>query len=168
MPTLTTNAKPIRPFPDFGPELTYAESVKSATAIRRGIANVPPPEYFANMALVFIHVIRPIFRRWGKKSIPSFYRSMALNKAIGGAKNSQHLYGQAVDIDCDGLPGISNKKLLAWIRAGGVPFDQCISEFEDEDGNPQWLHLSFVSFEANRGQVLRAVKRSGRTVYLPG
>lgn len=34
--------------------------------------------------------------------INSFFRSSEVNKAVGGAKNSQHLKGEAIDIDATG------------------------------------------------------------------
>lgn len=50
---------------------------------------------------VFWHIQRlQRFRDWYNRPMPinSGYRSAAHNKAVGGASNSQHLYGLAADI----------------------------------------------------------------------
>ena len=46
-----------------------------------------------------------------------------------------------------------------------LDFDNLIWEFGTDD-NPDWIHISYVSNERNRGQVLRAIKENGKTKYL--
>lgn len=52
--------------------------------------------------------------------INSWYRPPAINAAVGGVINSQHLYGNAVDFQVNGLSGraIANAVMLWW--PGGV------------------------------------------------
>ena len=45
-----------------------------------------------------------------------------------------------------------------------LSFDNLIWEFGD-DGNPAWVHVSYVSDDQNRQKVLKAVKESGKTIY---
>lgn len=53
--------------------------------------------------------------------ILSGYRSLATNmKTEGAARNSQHLYGKAVDFRVPGLPAAYLGKLMAWLSQGGV------------------------------------------------
>lgn len=51
----------------------------------------------------------------------SGFRSQATNNKIeGAAKNSQHLYGKAVDIRLPGLSAEYLSKLFSWLSQGGV------------------------------------------------
>jgi hypothetical protein len=44
-----------------------------------------------------------------------------------------------------------------------LTFDQLIWEFGDDE-NPDWVHVSYKT-EGNRGEVLRAVRQNGKTIY---
>ena len=46
-----------------------------------------------------------------------------------------------------------------------LDFDQIIWEFGD-DNNPNWVHVSYVSEDENRGRALRAYKEKGKTKYI--
>lgn len=72
--------------------------------------------------------------------------------------------GEAIDIDCDGMTGTTNKQLFNWILKN-LSFDQLILESPDKYNNPSWVHVSFVSKEKNRKQVLRMVRKNGKSVY---
>ena len=67
------------------------EGVYSRTAMRKEIDNIPNEDELKNMKLLAKEVFEPL-RRWvdGPIKINSFFRSEELNKAIGGAKSSQH------------------------------------------------------------------------------
>lgn len=53
--------------------------------------------------------------------ILSGYRSLQTNmKTEGAARNSQHLYGKAVDFRVPGLPAAYLGQLMAWLSQGGV------------------------------------------------
>jgi hypothetical protein len=89
--------------------------------------------------------------------ISSGYRCPRLNTHIKGAPNSQHMYGQAVDL-IDVSNG--NAVLFETIKSLGLPFDQMIDEF-----GLAWVHVSYDS-QRMRHQMLKATKNSkGRTVY---
>ncbi len=72
--------------------------------------------------------------------------------------------GKAIDVDADIHGGVSNKEIFEYIK-NNCTFDQLIWEFGSENA-PSWVHVSYNS-QGNRGQVLRAVKSGGRTVYQP-
>ena len=108
-------------------------------------------------------VFEPL-RSWvgGPIKINSFFRSVELNKAIGGSSRSQHCKGQAVDLD-DTFGHKTNAEMYNYIKEN-LDFDQLIWEFGD-DSNPAWVHVSYVSEEENRNRSLLANKHKGRTKY---
>ena len=117
------------------------EMTKSQTASRKGIDNTPTQEVVENLKLLCENVLEYIRVRFGKPiTVNSGYRGPALNKAIGGAKNSQHMTGQAADIE---IIGVDNKVLFNWIK-DNVEFDQLILEYYKE-GVPDsgWVHVSW-------------------------
>jgi len=143
--------------------ITYAESIHSNTAKRRGIDNTPNPTQVENMKLTAEKIFEPL-REWvgGPIKINSFFRSEVLNEAIGGSTTSQHCKGQAFDID-DVYGRKSNAEMYNWIKEN-LDFDQMIWEF-GTDMQPNWVHVSYVSEENNRNKCLKAYKERGKTKY---
>ena len=144
--------------------VSYKEGTFSITATRLGVDNTPNDEQLDNMELVAKEVFEPL-RKWvsGPIKINSFFRGSELNKAIGGARKSQHMKGQAMDID-DNYGNATNAEMYHWIK-DNLDFDQLIWEFGDDD-NPNWLHVSYVSKEDNRNRCLKAYKEQGRSKYI--
>lgn len=147
--------------------ISYIEATKSQTASRLGINNNPNDEQLYNMRLVANMVFQPL-REWYCKpiGISSFYRSEALNKAIGGSKMSQHmsLNGSAIDIDADIYSnGITNMEIFNFIK-DNLDFDQLIMEGENIDGTPAWIHVSYVNEKKNRKQCLKIVFKEGKAI----
>ena len=147
--------------------LSLAEVTRSETAKRNGVSNMPTPEHLENFKLLAEKVFEPIREHFGVPiHISSGYRSKELNKAIGGSSSSQHLLGQAIDIDMDGSSsGVTNKQVFDFIIKN-LDFDQLIFEFGTKDA-PDWVHVSYESTGKQRKQVLRAVKSGGKTSYVP-
>ena len=143
--------------------ISYKEGVYSTTATRRGIDNVPNDEQLDNMELIAEKVFEPL-RKYvgGPVKINSFFRSVKLNKAIGGSSKSQHCKGQAIDID-DTFGVVANSDMYNYIK-NNLDFDQIIWEFGDDD-NPNWVHVSYVSKEDNRNRCLLAYKENKKTKY---
>lgn len=145
--------------------LALAEVMRSETAKRKGISNMPTPEHIENFKKLAENVFQPIREHFGIPiHISSGYRSKALNAAVGGSLSSQHCQGEAIDIDMDGT-SITNKQVFDFIREN-VNFDQMIWEF-GTDTNPDWVHVSYESTGKQRKQVLKAVKQAGKTIYKP-
>ena len=143
--------------------ISYAESIHSNTAKRRGIDNTPNPTQVENMKLTADKVFEPL-RKWvgGPIKVNSFFRSLELNEKIGGSKTSQHCKGQAIDID-DVYGYKTNAEMYAWIKEN-IDFDQMIWEF-GTDTQPNWVHISYVSKEDNRNRCLKAYKEDRKTKY---
>ena len=139
---------------------TLGELTKSETASRRGIANIPGPAELAALQLLCVHVLERVRVHFGKPVvITSGYRSPRLNAAIKGSASSQHCRGEAADFT---VPGVSNLEVCRWMHRH-LNYDQLIYEF-GEDG---WIHCSY-SARQMRNMELSAVRRGGKTVYLPG
>ena len=143
--------------------ISYKEAIKSNTALRRGIDNTPTEYEIGNMIGVAQNVFEPL-RAWvgGPIKINSMYRCEELNRAIGGSSRSQHCEGRAIDLD-DTFGYKTNAEMFNYIR-DNINFDQLIWEFGD-DKNPDWVHVSYISKDENRGRCLRAEKVNGKTNY---
>ena len=123
-----------------------SEFVYSETAERKGIDNYPTNEAITNLLMLCRDVLEPAREEYGKAMIiSSGYRCEELNKAVGGAKNSQHLTGCAADIVC------SEPKRLFEILKEQDNFDQLLWE---HSGKTQWLHVSYKPHGGNRGQAI--------------
>lgn len=144
--------------------LSLSEMIISSEAKRKGINNVPSESIVSNMKKLAINVFQPIREHFNAPiHISSGFRSIELNKAIGGSSSSQHCSGEAMDIDMDGTT-ISNAQVFKWIKDNLV-FDQLIWEF-GTDANPDWVHVSYESTGKQRKQILKAVRKNGKTSYI--
>ena len=96
--------------------------------------------------------------------VNSGFRHPEVNAKVGGSKTSDHCKGQAADIE---IPGIPNADLAIWIM-DNLQYTQLILEFYTP-GIPDsgWVHVSYDPANLKK-QNLTAVKKDGKTVYLPG
>jgi len=143
--------------------VSYNEAIYSDTALRLNIKNEPNDYQISNMVGIANHVFEPL-REYvgGPIKITSMFRNEILNRAIGGAKRSQHMEGRAMDLD-DTFGHKTNAEMYHYIKEN-INFDQLVWEF-GTDENPDWIHVSYVSDDQNRQKVLRAVKENGKTIY---
>ena len=147
--------------------LSLAEVTRSDSAKRNGISNEPTPAHLENFKLLAEKIFEPIREHFKVPiHISSGYRSLALNKKIGGSLTSQHCSGEAIDIDMDGsASGVTNAQVFNYIK-DNLNFDQLIWEF-GTSSNPDWVHVSYESTGKQRKQILKAVKVGGKTSYVP-
>ncbi len=89
------------------------ELTKSSTAIRLGIENVPNDEQLINLTHLTINVLQPVRDQFGSTKINSGLRVLKLNRKVGSSDTSQHIKGEAGDIECS---SVSNLELAKWIR----------------------------------------------------
>lgn len=137
---------------------TLEEMYASDTAKRLGINNKPSTQQMINLVYLCAYVLEPLRVAMGKPiNISSGFRSQALNKAVGGVYNSQHLKGQAADIDIQGNMAFG-RKIFEYIR-DHLPFDQLI--WEHSKSGTYWVHVSFVypDFGKNRKQVINNLEK---------
>ena len=124
---------------------TMQELCKSDTANRLGIWNWPIDNYvFDNLNALVDNVLDPA-REELKAPIfvNSGYRSKELNIAVAGAKNSQHMKGEAADVRCKG----DLMKLFNILKK--LDFDQLILYRKKN-----FCHVSYVTHRKNRNQVI--------------
>jgi len=139
--------------------VTLAEFERSETAINRGINNSMNEWEIERAKLVCENCFEPIREYLAQPiKINSGFRSGALNRAIGGSTTSQHSLAEAIDLD------LHDRNLFDWI-IDNVEFDQLIFEGGTTD-KADWFHISYRKGRL-RKQVLRMVKKGGKTTYIP-
>lgn len=112
---------------------TLEEMTFSQTAARMGIDNTPPQEVFRNLKRLcaLLEDVRDACA--APIRISSGYRSPDVNRAVGGARNSQHALGCAADFTAHGM---TIDEVIQIIIEADLPFDQLIREFNS------WIHIS--------------------------
>ena len=144
---------------NLSPHFTLAEMTRSSAAVRRGLDNSAPPAVADALARLCIHVLEPVRARFGMVRVTSGYRSPAVNRAVGGAKTSRHIFGEAADFT---VPGVGNLDVCQWIMRH-LHYDQLIYEF----GEAGWVHCSWRDGPL-RNQELTAKHVDERVRYLSG
>jgi len=135
--------------------VTLKEFQASGLATLRNLNNEMSESQIASAKLLCENVFEPLRLYLNTPiKISSGFRSVQLNKMIGGSATSQHTKGEAMDlqINAKGFNFIKDK----------LEFDQLIWEFGNDE-QPSWVHVSFSS--RNRKQVLKASKKNGKIIY---
>ncbi|VWD22512.1 D-Ala-D-Ala carboxypeptidase family metallohydrolase [Burkholderia contaminans] len=140
---------------------TLEELTDSGKARELKIDNTPPPSIVANLRYT-AHVLE-LVRAWlgnNPMSVTSGYRNPAVNRAVGGASNSDHLQGVAADFRCPGYgPPLAVCRRLA---ASDLPFNQLIYE-------GTWTHIGIAPpGTLARREVLTAHFANGKATYTRG
>lgn len=134
-----------------GKYFSLDELCHSDTAKARGIDNTPSEEVKKNLEALIENVLDPLREAYGKPIyVNSGYRCPALNKAVGGASNSEHLAmngSAAADLDTHSY--YENKKLFELAQRLKLPYRQLIDE-----ANMSWIHISYNPNDIKR-QVLK-------------
>lgn len=124
---------------------TLAEFERSETAKLRGIDNRVPEAYKGNVAALVDNVLDPLREAWGRPLVvTSGYRCAALNRAVGGAKMSMHLTGQAADITTGNT--VDNRRLYQLVQKLNLPYFELIGRMYDF----KWLHISYAQERTKR------------------
>ncbi len=127
--------------------ISYAEGVRTSV----DIDNTPNDNQFGNMQYLAEELFEPLRKALGDKPIKvnSFFRSIEVNRAIGGSSRSQHRHGAAIDLD-----GIKSTNAEIFFHIfDNLEFDQLIWEKGDKE-QPDWVHVSILRKGTNRKQAL--------------
>lgn len=150
------------------------ECTRSETAKAKNINNTPGAEHLAHIVETVETLLEPLREAWEDYChdaglgtpgirISSGYRGPALNAAVGGSTTSAHCHGYAFDL----IP--LNKKMTEFKSfcrkfLADRPFDQLISEGENEAGLPSWIH---VGYKSPRGEQRRQFLSMRGGEYFP-
>lgn len=136
-------------------------TLKEATRTDTHLPNIPNDEQLRKMKLTAEKVFEPVREYFNKPiMVTSFFRTKEVNKKIGGAKNSQHMLGEAIDMDAQVLGGLGNDDIFFYIYKY-LEYDQLIWEAGD-DSEPDWVHVSYNE-KGNRFQTLKM--KNGKYEY---
>ncbi len=126
------------------PHFTLGELTK--TSVKKD--NTPGEKEVENLRRLcaWLELLRDEWnRRYGDGDDPiiinSGYRSEAVNRAVGGAKGSNHLTGCAADIRCAGIEQALRYAtiLLDISDESGETFDELLLE---KEGSKYWIHFA--------------------------
>lgn len=129
---------------------TLRELIYSSTAEANGINNTPDKHQLSNLTRLCENVLEPIRIEFDEQIfVTSGFRNPILNRLVGGANNSYHQYGLAVDIKSS-----NNKRLFNLIKKmmkeGKISIDQLIDEH-----NLSWIHIGIKENQKeNRNEIL--------------
>jgi len=118
-------------------DFTYGELIKSATALRRGIINIPNEEQWVNLETLAVKVLQPVRNLFGPLRVTSGFRCPELCLAIGSSITSNHARGEAADIEPI-RRGVSLLSILSFIHRT-LEFRELIAEYFP-DG---WVHVAY-------------------------
>lgn len=135
--------------------ITLNELLASQTATRHNIDNMPNHTVLCNLIESSVNLWQVARDILGKPiRITSGYRCPELNARIGGAKNSAHKSGFAIDFSCPDFG--STRQVVAYLqkefKARGVAYDQLILEYPQSPNS--WVHLGYknvIKAQAQRG-----------------
>jgi hypothetical protein len=132
-------------FPDrqLTEHFTLRELLRSNYAEQRGIVNLPrTAEVVPALKALCVNVLEPLRQAMGQPvRLTSAYRTPCLNACIGGARNSQHMRGEAADLWC---PTESTARTYYNYIREHLSFDQLLLEHR-QSNNAWWVHVSYTN-----------------------
>ena len=145
---------------------TIGELIQSSTACRLGIDNNPTPTVRVHLTetITLLESIRTEWEEYCAEHsldtpairITSGYRSPALNKAVGGVKNSAHVEGYAADLQpVNGKQAEFEKFFANDFSKMGYAYDQIIIE---KSKTARWVHVAYKRADGKQRRQCFALK----------
>jgi uncharacterized protein YcbK (DUF882 family) len=126
-----------------------------------------PTQVVCNLQNVAVNILEPIRKQFPGVNVNSAYRGAP---AAGGAAKSQHMKGEAVDLQWPGKKPSEYLEIAQWCIEN-LPYDQLIFEH----GNSIWLHISCKKDDSQRKELLtmwtgylKYTDRTPPSKYRPG
>ena len=123
---------------NLSPHFTFEEMTRTGqTALQE--KNREEAKAFIKPLTELAELLEVIRTHFGKPlKINSAFRGLAVNSATpGSSKTSQHMKGEAADIE---MPGVDDAELHRWIcKESGLKYGQCILE---RPPGKSWVHVS--------------------------
>lgn len=135
-----------------------SEFTISQIAARYGISNVPDDAVIQNLHSL-AEVLEDVRKVLGKPIIiSSGYRSVTVNKLVGGASNSFHIRGLAADFTCPGFGNIDSicRAIAPKMQEFGI--DQLIKEFN------AWVHLGIAEQDMDARHMVLTIDNTGTRI----
>lgn len=153
------------------PHFKLSEFETSRKAVEHGIANIAPPEAVENLRCLCKFTLEPLREEIGLPVvITSGFRTKRLNDLLAHSSvRSQHMAGQAADFyigeisaQASNEAGVNARKRLIKafrliLTCERIDYDQLILY-------PNFIHVSYVSKECNRHNILLA-RSDGKLGY---
>lgn len=151
-----------------------SEFLYSKTATEQHIDNTPTEEHTRNIKELVNNLLDPMREAWAihckdehlgtpALRVTSGYRGFRLNDAVGGIKTSAHCVGYAADIvPMNGELHSFKEFCKRWFK--NKIFDQVISEGENIQGVPRWIHIGIKNTKGKQRRQLLSM-RYGK--YIP-
>ena len=131
------------------PNFRLAELIRSETATKKDIPNMPSEVQAENLRLLARRVLQPVRDHFGVPiKVTSGFRSPELNKAINGSPTSFHSHGMAADIEFMDPEEGRLIDLFEFIH-DTLPFTELIAE-EFPNG---WVHVAYAKGRENEKQL---------------
>lgn len=137
---------------------TIGELCASKVAQEKGIDNTPPAVVRVHLTET-ITLLEAIRAEWAKYCeqynlgtpsliVSSGYRSPALNKAVGGVKNSSHVLGYAADVvPANGKQDEFERFMAEVFEKKGYAYDQIIVE---RSKSARWVHIGYKKADGSQ------------------
>ena len=143
-----------------GKYFTWRELTASQAARTLAISNHPTTAAQHALAALCAEVLDPLREHLGiPVRVTSGFRSAELNEALGGAVQSQHVRGEAVDIKARGYDAPALARVIVTMD---LPFDQLIGYHPSRGGH---IHVSYTTRRPNRGEVRWAPPGGGYPMW---
>jgi len=112
-------------------------TIEELTATSTGIDNHATSEAVVKLFYLAQFILQPLRNEWGRIRVTSGYRNLLLNQHVGSKGTSQHLRGEAADIQMiDADLGV----VFDWlVNESKIVFGQAILE---RKGSAEWIHIS--------------------------
>ena len=119
--------------------ITAHLSLQEVTVTNTGLSNVPDSVAIENLKQIGQHIYEPVRAHFHYPVyVSSAFRNQKVNTAVGGAMRSQHLKGEAFDLDPKVYGHLTNQELWQFVKDSLI-FDQLIME----GGSRGWVHISY-------------------------